>query len=243
MQHPTYLIKVIVSTLIVLTIGMLGIAAAATAQSPALRVDFAVSGSADLLWGVPGVYSDNLSEPPPAVLDSLPDLGEIELGLWLEQGAGDNVSGYVDLSKTLVFSTSHTVALTTPTDPTVIEQETGPAVTGTFDGTNLTLTSERVDFTTAAGQAGQRQFQIVGMVVDGMVTGEYRETVWGYSVDPQTVVGEIALRIVESEAGVPTTVGTSSLTASTLRAGLLIAVVIVLLVMTIWFVCEYYLFH
>ncbi|MCP4167914.1 MAG: hypothetical protein GY759_18755 [Chloroflexi bacterium] len=117
---------------------------------------------------------------------------------------GDTISGFVDLENTLVFTTETTI-MATPVMPTplpgtppleAIPLEIGPKVTGTFDGENLHLESDRV-FATIAGQLIQRQFQLTGTATwnDNVVTltGEFRETIWGYAPEPLTVIGHFGL--------------------------------------------------
>jgi uncharacterized repeat protein (TIGR01451 family) len=136
---------------------------------------------------MPGEYSEPLPTPTPDPEGaSPPDLGEIDLGLTLIQ-AGSTVSGYVDLDFTLVFTGEHTVD----------GQVFGPHVEGTFDGTNLTLTSERVSLL-AAGLRLMRQFRLTGGTVpdeENALSGEYRETVWGYGPQPLTIIGTFDLQL------------------------------------------------
>ncbi len=48
------------------------------------------------------------------------------------------------------------------------------------------------------GKTLGRQFRLIGTVSDGIATGEYRETVWGYGSKPLTIVGEFELLMVEA---------------------------------------------
>jgi hypothetical protein len=126
--------------------------------------------------------------PAPAGSAAAPDLGAIDLALQLSQN-GNAVTGYVDLAKTLVFSVEHTLA-----GPPVVK--TGPNVQGTFDGTNLALTSEQVSMN-LNGRTVQRQFSLTGVAVGGdpaQISGQYRETLWGYATQPVTVVGLFTLQ-------------------------------------------------
>jgi hypothetical protein len=142
-------------------------------------------GTVELDWALPGEYGDPLPTPAPNPDEPLPpELGEIDLGLQLSL-SGSTVSGYVDLDSTLVFTTEHTVGTTSY----------GPSVQGTFDGTDLVLESERVSMS-AAGRRLMRQFRLTGGPVtgqDGVWSGEYRETVWGYGPRPLTLIGEFTL--------------------------------------------------
>ena len=101
---------------------------------------------------VPGEHGDPLITPTPQPAGTpMPNLGDIELALFLRQSGGQ-VTGYVDLGVTLVFTREHTIQATpvgyatgpevTPPVPTPLA--VGPAVSGTFDGTTLSLASERV---------------------------------------------------------------------------------------------------
>ena len=161
-----------------------------TALSSATNV--AYIGVVELECGMPGEFSDPLPAPDPDPEAPPPDLGEIDLALELVR-SGDTVSGYVDLEFTLVFTQRHEVNSTWY----------GPGVEGTFDGTNLALTSERVSLE-MAGKQLMRQFRLIGAAVpgqEGTLSGEYRETVWGYGPQPLTVVGTFTLKEAQSEPG------------------------------------------
>lgn len=158
-------------------------------------------GSVELGWTVVGVLSDPLPTPTPAPTGSpaAPDLGAIDLALQLRQN-GNTVTGYVDLATTLVFSVEHTL----PGPPIV---KTGPNVQGTFDGTTLALTSEQVSMN-LHGRAIQRQFSLQGSAVGGdpaQISGQYRETLWGYAPQPVTVLGHFTLQRVVFDQTAPDT--------------------------------------
>lgn len=144
-------------------------------------------GTVELEWAMPGEFSDPLSTPTPdpdPQAPPPPDLGEIDLGLQLTLSESQ-VSGYVDLDFTLVFTQEHKVGTTAY----------GPFVEGTFDGTDLTLTSERVSLVTA-GQSLLRQFRLTGAAVpdqEGRLSGQYRETIWGYGPQPLTILGTFTM--------------------------------------------------
>jgi hypothetical protein len=137
-----------------------------------------------------GVFSDTL-EPNEI------DLGYIDLALALEQSGGE-VSGHVVLTHTLVFTQEHTI------DGGGI----GPLVAGTFDGTTLQLTSEkfyrvmsggrtRADGRILPERTATRQFSLISTEVvspGARLVGEYRETIWGLTPLPVTVVGTFGLR-------------------------------------------------
>src|SRR5262245_50497896 len=124
-------------------------AAAVAAGAAQLAGDY--SGVVQLKFTAAGVYSDTLATPPPpaAGQPAPPDLGSIDLALKLSQN-GSALSGYVSLDKTLVFTATHSI----PNGGTTLK--TGPNVSGSFNGTNLTLLSERVA-ATLSGQPIRRQ--------------------------------------------------------------------------------------
>jgi hypothetical protein len=129
-----------------------------------------------------GVYSDTLT-----LADNQPKLGTIDLALQLSQ-TDNRVSGYVALEKSLIFTAEHTLAGATPL-------LIGPYVDGAFDGITLRLQSERVA-QTVTGQPMTRQFRVTGTVsADGTtLTGEYRETLWGYAPQPITTIGSFTFK-------------------------------------------------
>lgn len=159
------------------------------------------SGEVKLDWTVLGAYTDPLLTPTtqPTEMPPPPDLGAMDLALQLTQ-SGNTVSGFVDLENTLVYTKEATIMATpvmpTPLPGTPVPGATplaiGPKVSGTFDGVNLRLESEKVS-TELAGQPIQRQFQLIGTATwednNVTLTGEFRETVWGYVSEPLTVIG------------------------------------------------------
>jgi hypothetical protein len=74
-------------------------------QANAAQVAGDYSGVVNLQVTVAGVYSDTLPTQP---ISGTPDLGSIDLGLSISQ-AGNVLTGYVNLDKTLVFSVEHTI--------------------------------------------------------------------------------------------------------------------------------------
>ncbi len=161
------------------------------AQSSAAQLVGSYSGAIKLGATVGGVYSDTLATPPPpgTGTPAPPDLGSIDLSLQLNQ-SGSAVSGYVSLDKTLVYSIEHTLGSGTAA------VKIGPYINGIFDGTNLNLQSEKVTLV-VSGRTVQRQFRLTGTstVADGgQVNGEYRETLWGYTSVPVTVIGNFTLQ-------------------------------------------------
>ncbi len=166
----------------------LGDAVAAQAEAAQVAGDY--YGEVQLQFTVAGLYSDPLVLPPPTTgTPEPPDLGIIDLALNLSQN-DSAISGYVNLDKTLVFAAAHTIKNGNKT------LKIGPNVNGSFDGTTLTLVSERVA-ATLGGQPIERQFRLSGTIIanDGSrISGEYRETLWGAAHQPVTVIGAFTLQ-------------------------------------------------
>ena len=161
------------------------------AQNGAAQLVGSYSGAITLGATVGGVYSDTLATPPPPETGTPapPALGSIDLSLQLNQSS-NTVSGYVSLDKTLVYTVEHTLGTG------AASVKTGPLVNGIFDGTNLTLQSEKVTLV-VSGQTVQRQFRLTGTSTTsdgGQISGEYRETLWGYTSVPVTVIGNFTLQ-------------------------------------------------
>lgn len=162
---------------------------AQAAQSNLVSLESAYAGQAKLNWAVPGTYSDTLTAPT----GTLPDLGSIDLGFLLHR-SGNSLSGYVDLGNTLVFTGEHII---TTTQAVTTPLAVGPAISGAWNGANVQFASEPFKITTDAGQRVTRQFRLIGGVRAGsVITGEYRETLWGYGPQPLTVVGEFKLGLL-----------------------------------------------
>lgn len=160
-------------------------------QANATQLTGQYAGQVKLQWSLSGVYSDTLATPapPPAGSPAPPDLGTIDLDLQLNQ-AGSAISGYIVLTNTLVFTREHMLTVGG------VPLDIGPMVQGSFDGVNLTVISERTSLK-VAGRSVQRQFRLTGAVTaaDGRtLTGEYRETIWGYTPQPITAVGTFTLQ-------------------------------------------------
>lgn len=174
-------------------------AAAATPDS----TNMSYIGTVKLEWAMSGAFSEPLPTPAPDPQAAPPpNLGKIELGLDLIR-SGNIITGYVNVDLTFVFTREHTVGTTA----------VGPLVEGTFDGTNLTLTSERLSLSSGE-QRLMRQFRLIGTAVpdqEGTLSGEYRETIWGYGPLPVTVIGTFSLQrieVVTDTTPTPTATGT-----------------------------------
>lgn len=205
----------------------------ADAGGETLQLDHTLWGVAELVWGAAGVFSETLTVPSPAELADLPDMGEIDIAFLLDSTAG-TVTGYVDLSNSLVFTTEHSVAVTSMLSTTQVAA--GPAVSGSYDGSALVLTSERFVYTTQAAQTVERQFWLSGTVSAETITGEYRETVWDFGLDPLTIVGTFELKVIDTPVSVPTSVGLLGTGNSGTTIGVILAMLVVLLgAVTWWF--------
>ncbi len=182
------------------------------------------SGQVKVDWTVIGVYSTTLATPTrqPTLTPAPADLGAIDFGLQLTQ-TGNQISGFVDLGETLVYTTEATI-MATPVQPTPLPGTPtpvaaplgiGPIVTGRLNGANLQLQSTKVRGI-LAGVPVQRQFRLTGVVtwVDGLasISGEYRETIWGYVPQPLTVLGHFTLRQPLYDMDTPTAVPTNTRT-------------------------------
>lgn len=160
-----------------------------------IHVNGSYKGDVALEGAYPGTLND-VATPQPL------DLGSIELALALSQ-SDDDVTGYVVLSDTLVFTREHMITVTpvgpppgpgTPA-PTPHELDVGPQVQGSFDGATLQLQSEQF-VAVVSGRRVTRQFSLVSSGIwdnGATVEGEYRETLWGYAPEPSTLVGTFSL--------------------------------------------------
>jgi uncharacterized repeat protein (TIGR01451 family) len=149
-------------------------------------VSSSYAGHVDLMWAAQGVYSDALTAPT----TTTQRLGSIDLGFMLDC-TGTNLTGYVDLSNTLVFSGAHVI---TPTQVVTTALLVGPKVTGACAFANVRFESEKVSMVTEAGRQVWRQFRmIVTQTLATELMGEYRETLWNYGPQPFTIVGVFTL--------------------------------------------------
>lgn len=160
----------------------------------------AYSGVVKLNTTVTGVYSDTLATPPPpgAGTPPPPDLGSIDLSLTLSQ-TNSALSGYVSLDKTLVYSVEHTLG------SGASAVKIGPYLSGVVNGSNINVQSEKISLT-VDGRALQRQFRLLSTSVTNngaQLEGEYRETLWGYTSAPITVIGAFTLQRAGANAITP----------------------------------------
>ncbi|MEZ4866434.1 MAG: Ig-like domain-containing protein [Caldilineaceae bacterium] len=155
------------------------------------------SGVVKLNTTVIGVYSETLTIPPSEAGKS-PDLGSIDLSITLDQN-NNTLNGYVSLDKTLVYSVEHTLGLG------AAAIKIGPYLSGVVNGANISVQSEKSSLVVDA-RALQRQFRLVTTNVandGGELNGEYRETLWGYTSAPVTVIGAFTLHRTGSNAIAP----------------------------------------
>jgi hypothetical protein len=164
-------------------------ALAQLAETTAITVTGEYNGLVELTHAFTGVYSDTTT--PVAM-----SLGSIDLVLKLTQ-TGMAVNGHVGLTREQdLNATTLATSLVFTGEHVINGALVGPLVTGTFDGALLKLQSERVTLT-VAGQTITRQFILTSTSVEdngNILRGAYRETVWGFSPQPATVVGTFALR-------------------------------------------------
>ena len=184
-----------------------------------------------LLQGVfNGVYNDAATPAPN-------DLGYIDLALSLTQSGNTvsgYVRLYHSLVFTTQYTITVTPIAPSPGPgtPTPAPQPLaiGPKVHGTFDGAKLYLESDQFililnDEQTIVNPSNSdpatnkvripirkitRQFSLTTTNIQGngaTLTGEYRETIWGYAPQPTTVVGTFTLQRPPSDGS---TTGSSS---------------------------------
>lgn len=145
-----------------------------------------------------GVYSNTLTLPA-VPTDTIPaDYGTIVLSLQLTQ-TDTTVTGYVLLDHSLTFTTEHIVAI--PGRGTIA---VGPAVKGRYDGTTLTLESERFS-SMVSGREIVRQFRLISGEIGaeaggiaGEIVGDYRETLWGFAIEASTAMGQGTLATAQA---------------------------------------------
>ncbi len=229
------LIGLLTAIVAMMMMALAGTVQRADAGLDALQVDQQVYGRAELVWGTAGVLSDTLTAPSAAQLAELADYGSVDLGILLQKDASrpNGAIGYVNLDPTMIFTAEHSIDATLISATTT--EQVGPAVSGTYDGTALDIVSERIAHTMTDGRQIERQFSLTGIgTADGM-TGEYRETLWGYTVQPLTIVGEFTVKVVESPESVPTSVSASGFgTLAGLPVPLLLTAVLLLALAAGW---------
>ncbi|MCB0122160.1 MAG: tandem-95 repeat protein, partial [Caldilineaceae bacterium] len=120
------------------------------------------------------------------------------LSLTLSQN-NNALNGYVSLDKTLVYSVEHTLG------SGASAVKIGPYLSGVVNGANINVQSEKINLA-VDGRALQRQFRLLTTNVTNNgaeLNGEYRETLWGYTSAPVTVVGTFTLHRTGSNAIAP----------------------------------------
>ncbi|MCB9148126.1 MAG: tandem-95 repeat protein [Caldilineaceae bacterium] len=201
---------------------------AARAADAPFQIDMTLQGVVDLTWGAQGVFTDTWTADE---LNTLNDETAMDITFLVQQGAGNAVTSYVELENSLVFTTEHVISTTVPSDattanPDIVSKAVGPQSSGNIGGNQLNLISERIAYTTEAGQTVQRQFRLTASPNQDatLFTGEYRETVWGLTHAPLTVGGVFQLRKLQSTSANanrapvanPQTVATAANTAKTI---------------------------
>lgn len=170
-------------------------AAAAPRRAEATNIDKTLVGTVDLAWGASGTYTETWTADE---LSELTEDASIDIGFLLVEASGNAVTAYVDLESTLVYTNAHII--TTTVNATGAETlAVGPQSSGSYTNDQLNLLSERIVYTTEAGQTVERQFRLsaAASTENGILTGEYRETIWGITLDPLTIMGTFELREVE----------------------------------------------
>lgn len=151
-------------------------------------------------------------------------------------------AGYIVLDNTLVFTEEHQI-MVTPVAPPVGAStpapapqplSIGPCIRGTQDGAIVYLESEPVSvviapqqtFTdpsattqphTLPEQRVRRQFRMTIPTIlnrGDTLAGEYRETIWGYSLQPYTIVGHFSLSRPTFATATPSQGGTPEPTST-----------------------------
>ncbi len=172
-------------------------------QANLFQTDATLLGTVDLKSGASGTYTGTWTTDE---LNVLPDdvAATIDLAFLLKKGADSGVDGYIDLQNSLVFTTQHTISTTRVSGVGSSITETisiavGPKVNGSLMGNQLTLLSERIAYQTESGQAVQRQFQLTADAANQgeLFRGDYRETVWGLTLNPLTVIGTFELQALK----------------------------------------------
>jgi hypothetical protein len=168
--------------------------AASAPQGALFNVDATYAGQATLTGVGTGSFWDDGFQPSGTLSTPM----TVDLGFLLNCTNG-SLDGYVDLDSTLFFTGTN---LITTTQAVTTPLAVGPAVHGTCRGPGTRFESERFSMVTDAGQSVMRQFRmVVSQTLASGFAGEYRETLWGYTPSPVTIVGEFQLDLV-SGAGI-----------------------------------------
>ena len=156
------------------------------------------SGIVELQWAAEGEYDKTLIEP-----QVKPDLDSIDLG-FLANCSNGTLSGYVNLSATLVFPELHTITISDDSPAQTLA--VGPSISGSC-GASLVILSEKfeqkinqISDENEPGETVTRQFQLIGALnaATNSYEGEYRETLWSYGLQPVTMVGRFTLVLSSS---------------------------------------------
>lgn len=173
---------------------------APVAEAVPFQVDAALLGTVGIEWGATGTFTETFATEDKNILadgETTTTNPVIDIMFLLQKEAGDGVTGYVELGNTLVFTTQHTISATVASNvlSPAGEMGVGPRSTGTLSGNQLQLTSERIAYQTESGEEVQRQFRLTASANpgSGLIIGEYRETVWGLTLQPLTIGGSFSL--------------------------------------------------
>lgn len=169
-----------------------------TAQLPSagnFQNDYPLSANIQLDYAAAGDMEETVS-PTEEELANAPDLGSIEISLLLQQQNDTNVTGFVNLQASLIFTAYHTIDLVSGGQSQTLT--VGPRVNGYYEQEYglLYLDSERFSYVTDAGETIERQFRLTASpgATPGIMVGAYYETIWGYGTGPVTVFGNVTFK-------------------------------------------------
>lgn len=169
-----------------------------TAQLPSagdFRNDVPLVADVKLTYAAAGDM-ENTVWPTEEELANAPDLGSLELTLMLQKLQDTDITGFVDLQASLVFTGHHTINFTMGGTNSTIT--VGPKVTGYYEQEYglLYLDSERFSYVTETGDTIERQFRLTASpgATPGVMVGAYYETVWGFGMEPVTVFGDVTFK-------------------------------------------------